>query len=259
MKSNQLAHEKSPYLLQHKDNPVHWYAWGEAAFADAEREQKPIFLSIGYSTCYWCHVMEKDSFELEEVATVLNEHFICIKVDREERPDVDEIYMDAVIALTGHGGWPMSDIDARSKAFLWRHIFPPRKIYCAIAATIRCLENQRAEVLQTGKNILEHLREPQGNRGQTSDSHSAIGLDAHIFDQCIATFENALMTGRAALVARRNFRRAWALDCCSGCIAALEMQEHWRWQNSRCKKWPVAGFLTNWAADSIAIPRMKNG
>lgn len=105
---NHLNKSKSPYLLQHKDNPVHWFAWGEDAFEAARKENRPIFLSIGYSTCYWCHMMEKDSFEHQNVADVLNKYFICIKVDREEHPDVDQIYMDAVIALSGNGGWPMS-------------------------------------------------------------------------------------------------------------------------------------------------------
>src|SRR3989338_7202342 len=99
--SNRLGKEKSPYLLQHKDNPVAWFPWGEEAFSVARRENRPIFLSIGYSTCHWCHVMEKDSFEQEEVAHLLNDHFVSIKVDREERPDVDQIYMDTVVALTG--------------------------------------------------------------------------------------------------------------------------------------------------------------
>lgn len=109
-KSNRLGEEKSPYLLQHKDNPVHWFAWGDVAFRAAREENKLIFLSIGYSTCYWCHMMEKDSFEIPEVAAVMNAHFINIKVDREEHPDVDQIYMDAVMAMTGRGGWPMSVI-----------------------------------------------------------------------------------------------------------------------------------------------------
>ncbi|MDO8462083.1 MAG: thioredoxin domain-containing protein, partial [Deltaproteobacteria bacterium] len=105
---NRLGREKSPYLLQHKDNPVDWYPWGEEAFEAARRDNKPIFLSIGYSTCYWCHVMEKDSFEHQEVAALLNNYFVAIKVDREEFPDVDQIYMEAVMGLTGSGGWPMS-------------------------------------------------------------------------------------------------------------------------------------------------------
>jgi uncharacterized protein len=105
---NRLAQESSPYLLQHKDNPVDWYPWGEEAIEKAKREQKPIFLSIGYSACHWCHVMEHESFENEAIARVLNENFVPVKVDREERPDLDQIYMNAVQMLTGHGGWPMS-------------------------------------------------------------------------------------------------------------------------------------------------------
>src|ERR1041384_8376183 len=106
--TNRLIHEKSPYLLQHAHNPVDWFPWGDDAFARARQENKPIFLSIGYSTCHWCHVMERESFEDEKVAQFLNEHFVSIKVDREERPDVDKIYMTFVQATTGSGGWPMT-------------------------------------------------------------------------------------------------------------------------------------------------------
>src|SRR2546421_8668483 len=105
---NRLAREKSPYLLQHASNPVDWFPWGEEAFAKAREENKPIFLSIGYSTCHWCHVMAHESFEDADVAAVMNREFVNIKVDREERPDVDGIYMEAVQTLTGHGGWPMT-------------------------------------------------------------------------------------------------------------------------------------------------------
>jgi uncharacterized protein YyaL (SSP411 family) len=106
--TNRLAGETSPYLLQHQRNPVNWHPWGEEALAKSRAEDKPIFLSIGYSACHWCHVMERESFENEETARLLNEHFVCIKVDREERPDIDAIYMDAVQMMTGQGGWPMS-------------------------------------------------------------------------------------------------------------------------------------------------------
>jgi len=105
---NRLAREKSPYLLQHAHNPVDWFAWGEEAFAKARHENKPIFLSIGYSTCHWCHVMERESFENETLAKYLNEHFVSIKVAREERPDVDKIYMTFVQSTTGSGGWPLN-------------------------------------------------------------------------------------------------------------------------------------------------------
>jgi uncharacterized protein YyaL (SSP411 family) len=106
--ANRLSKESSPYLLQHQNNPVDWFPWGEEALAKSRAEDKPIFLSIGYSACHWCHVMEHESFENEAIARVLNENFVPIKVDREERPDLDQIYMNAVQMLTGHGGWPMS-------------------------------------------------------------------------------------------------------------------------------------------------------
>ena len=106
--ANRLAGETSPYLLQHKDNPVDWYPWGEEALERARAEDKPILLSIGYSACHWCHVMERESFENDDIAALMNEDFVNIKVDREERPDLDGIYMQAVQAMTGHGGWPMT-------------------------------------------------------------------------------------------------------------------------------------------------------
>jgi uncharacterized protein YyaL (SSP411 family) len=124
--TNKLVDETSPYLLQHAHNPVDWHPWDEEAFAKARKENKPVFLSIGYSACHWCHVMEKESFENEEIADILNEHFISIKVDREERPDVDEIYMTAVVAISGSGGWPMSIfLTPDLKPFYGGTYFPP--------------------------------------------------------------------------------------------------------------------------------------
>ena len=124
--ANRLARESSPYLLQHKDNPVDWYPWGEEAFARARAENKPIFLSIGYSTCHWCHVMEHESFEKEDVAAALSKGFVAIKVDREERPDVDDIYMQAVQLMTGQGGWPLSlFLTPDRKPFYGGTYFPP--------------------------------------------------------------------------------------------------------------------------------------
>ncbi|MBT3921728.1 MAG: thioredoxin domain-containing protein [Nitrospina sp.] len=123
---NRLVDEKSPYLLQHKDNPIHWYPWGEEALAAAQRENKPIFLSIGYSTCHWCHVLEKESFEDEEVAALLNKAFICIKVDREEHPDVDQFYMNVVQAMTGNGGWPLTVVMTPEKIPVFGGTYFPR-------------------------------------------------------------------------------------------------------------------------------------
>ena len=128
--TNRLAQEKSPYLLQHAHNPVDWFAWNDAAFAKARAENKPIFLSIGYSTCHWCHVMERESFEQEAVGKYLNEHFVSIKVDREERPDVDKIYMTFVQSTTGSGGWPLNVfLTPELKPFFGGTYFPPAAHY----------------------------------------------------------------------------------------------------------------------------------
>src|SRR5438309_9455409 len=128
--TNRLAHQKSPYLLQHAHNPVDWYPWGEEAFAKARRENKPIFLSIGYSACHWCHVMAHESFENEEVAQIMNENFINIKVDREERPDIDDIYQKVCQLTTGGGGWPLSVfLTPDQRPFYVGTYFPPLDNY----------------------------------------------------------------------------------------------------------------------------------
>src|SRR6187431_928919 len=124
--ANRLAEETSPYLLQHKDNPVDWQPWGPEALERASREDKPILLSIGYSACHWCHVMERESFEDEETAALMNANFVPIKVDREERPDVDDIYMEAVQGMTGQGGWPLTVfLDSEGVPFYGGTYFPP--------------------------------------------------------------------------------------------------------------------------------------
>jgi uncharacterized protein YyaL (SSP411 family) len=139
--TNRLIHEKSPYLLQHAHNPVDWYPWGPEAFERAKSEDRPVFLSVGYSTCYWCHVMERESFENEEIAAILNGNFVAIKVDREERPDIDQVYMSAVQALTGRGGWPMSVfLTPEGKPFFGGTYYPPdtfRAVLQRVAETYR--------------------------------------------------------------------------------------------------------------------------
>ena len=124
--ANRLIHESSPYLLQHSENPVDWYPWSSDAFEKAKSLDKPILLSIGYASCHWCLVMESESFENSEIASIMNENFICIKVDREERPDVDSIYMKAVQAFTGHGGWPLTVfLTPNGEPFYGGTYFPP--------------------------------------------------------------------------------------------------------------------------------------
>ena len=125
---NRLAHETSPYLRQHADNPVDWYPWGPEAFAEAERSGRPVLLSVGYSACHWCHVMAHESFEDPDTAAVMNRLFVNIKVDREERPDVDAIYMEATQAMTGRGGWPMTVfMDAEGAPFYCGTYFPAHR------------------------------------------------------------------------------------------------------------------------------------
>ena len=166
--TNRLAHEKSPYLLQHAHNPVDWYPWGEEAFAKARRENKPIFLSVGYSTCHWCHVMAHESFENEEVAAIMNREFVNIKVDREERPDVDRVYMTFVQATTGGGGWPMSVwLTPDLKPIVGGTYFPPEERY-GQPAFKKVLERiatawreDHDKIVEHGSKIVEALRESQ--------------------------------------------------------------------------------------------------
>jgi len=150
---NRLAQETSPYLLQHQDNPVDWYPWGPEALERAREEDRPILLSVGYSACHWCHVMERESFEDAETAAYMNEHFVPIKVDREERPDVDAIYMEAVQAMTGHGGWPMTVfLDPEGVPFYGGTYFPPDtsrgmpSFQMVMEAVVHAFETQREEI-----------------------------------------------------------------------------------------------------------------
>ena len=160
MTHNRLANEPSPYLLQHKDNPVHWYPWGDEAFEEAKRTGKPVLLSIGYAACHWCHVMEKESFEDEEVAAIMNKYFICIKVDREERPDVDQLYMDAVTMLSGRGGWPLNAFALPTgEPFSGGTYFPKEHWLEALKQLGEVWRKQRARILEAANNLTHHVRE----------------------------------------------------------------------------------------------------
>ena len=163
---NRLIDETSPYLLQHAHNPVDWYPWGEEALERAEREDKPILLSVGYSACHWCHVMERESFEDAEIAALMNDNFVCIKVDREERPDIDSIYMTAVQALTGQGGWPMTVfLTPDGKPFYGGTYFPPEdrgglpafpRLVEALAAAYKA---RRGDVTRTTSQLVQRMRQ----------------------------------------------------------------------------------------------------
>jgi uncharacterized protein YyaL (SSP411 family) len=178
-KMNHLSSEKSPYLLQHAQNPVDWYPWSEEAFAKADKEDKPIFLSIGYSTCHWCHVMERESFEDVEVAKLLNDTFVCIKVDREERPDIDSIYMTVCSMMTGGGGWPLTIIMTPDKkpfhagTYFAKHSAHGRiGMLDMIPRLQEIWQNRREEVLQSTEKIIDILQDqnrtnPGGDLDQT--------------------------------------------------------------------------------------------
>ncbi|MBI4262824.1 MAG: thioredoxin domain-containing protein [Acidobacteria bacterium] len=183
--ANRLAAEHSPYLLQHKDNPVDWQPWGEAAFEQSRREDKPIFLSIGYSTCHWCHVMEHESFENPDVADVLNRSFVSIKVDREERPDVDRVYMTFVQATTGSGGWPMSVwLTPALEPFYGGTYFPPtsrwgRPGFAEVLEEIaRVWREERDNVVRSAASIVERLRTFGARRGAAGAPEASVLAEA---------------------------------------------------------------------------------
>jgi uncharacterized protein len=182
--ANRLADETSPYLLQHKDNPVDWYPWGEEALGKARREDKPVLLSVGYSACHWCHVMERESFEDEETARMMNEHFVNIKVDREERPDIDSIYMSAVQALTRHGGWPMTVfLTPEGAPFYGGTYFPPvpsrgmPSFQQLLLSLADAYENRRDEVLRSAESVRDYLRASTGTAIPKSEATGAEVLD----------------------------------------------------------------------------------
>src|ERR1700748_3560498 len=161
---NRLGKETSPYLLQHAHNPVDWYPWGEEALQTARLENKPILVSIGYAACHWCHVMERESFEDADTARFMNEHFVNIKIDREERPDLDHIYMDAVQAITGSGGWPLNVfLTPQGKPFYGGTYFPPRSMYNrpswkdVLAGISRSFGEKRAEIEQQAEQLTQHV------------------------------------------------------------------------------------------------------
>jgi uncharacterized protein len=191
---NALAGETSPYLLQHKDNPVAWHPWGEEALAQARERDVPILISIGYSACHWCHVMERESFEDPEVARYMNEHLVCIKVDREERPDVDAIYMDAVQAMTGRGGWPLNAFATPEQVpFYAGTYFPPEtrsgmpSWMMVLEAIVKAWDERRDEIRQGGGRMVEHLRgaarlAPSAEPIQAAGLKAAVGRLREIFD-----------------------------------------------------------------------------
>jgi len=230
---NRLAGEKSPYLLQHAHNPVDWYPWGEEAFEKARREDKPIFLSVGYATCHWCHVMERESFENESIARMLNEHFVPIKVDREERPDVDRIYMLFVQASTGSGGWPMSVwLTPDRKPFFGGTYFPPDNRYgrpgfpLVLERLAAAWTEDRPRIEESGAKVIEQLRgyggaSARGERIATRDAleHAYFGF-RRMFDPNLGGFGQAPKFPRPSI---HNFLVRYYMENPQANAEALEM------------------------------------
>ena len=231
--TNRLADETSPYLLQHAHNPVDWYPWGPEALALAKELDKPIFLSIGYSACHWCHVMERESFENEEIARQMNAWFVCIKVDREERPDIDEIYMKATQAMTGRGGWPMSVwLTPDLEPYYCGTYFPPVQSggmpsfpqvlqHCHDLWT-----NQREKVEELGGRLAEHV-------GQ--ESFTAGGeLAPDVLDRSLQALSKTFDPTWGGFGTEPKFPHAMrpsACPCGTGCApanpAVARHRDHW--------------------------------
>ncbi len=198
MPANRLEHEKSPYLQQHALNPVDWYPWGEEAFEKARREDKPIFLSIGYSTCHWCHVMERESFEVEATAEILNKWFVAVKVDREERPDIDRIYMNYVQAATGGGGWPMSVwLTPDLHPFVGGTYFPPDNRYGRpgfpeiLTRVANGWRDDRARIVESSAQVMEELRRQSAVTSNGPDHVPPSVMDS-AFQQFRRTYDSKL-------------------------------------------------------------------
>ncbi|MGC4074681.1 MAG: thioredoxin domain-containing protein [Nibricoccus sp.] len=226
--ANALAYEKSPYLLQHADNPVNWLPWGEAAFAKARAEQKTIFLSIGYSTCHWCHVMAHESFENAEIAALLNEHFVSIKVDREERPDVDRVYMHYVQAMTGHGGWPLSAwLTPDLKPFFGGTYFPPedRQGRAGFPAVLRAIakgwRDERDKLVAESARVIELLKSRVSGSVEGAEKDQALDAGAtadltepggEAFEKCFQYFYETFDAEKGGFGGAPKFPRASNLN-----------------------------------------------
>jgi uncharacterized protein len=212
--TNRLAREKSPYLLQHAHNPVDWYPWGEEAFEKARRENKPIFLSIGYSTCHWCHVMAHESFEDETTAAIMNREFVSIKVDREERPDVDRVYMTFVQATTGGGGWPMSVwLTPDLKPFVGGTYFPPEDRYGqpgfkkVLERITTAWKQDHQKIVENGSKIVDALRE-----SQNAQPDAAAKIDNQVFQTAYEQLSRSFDNREAGFGTAPKFPRPVALN-----------------------------------------------
>ena len=214
--TNRLAQETSPYLLQHAENPVDWRPWGEEAFARARADGKPLLVSIGYSSCHWCHVMERESFDDEATAAIMNELFVCVKVDREERPDVDSVYMDAVVSLTGQGGWPLTVfLTPDGEPFFGGTYFPPeprhglpafRQVLRAVADAYR---ERPEDVAAQAETLVGALRQSAETEPSREPLHEGLLAEAEEF-----SCGNSIRATAASATRRSSRPRRRSSSCC---------------------------------------------
>jgi len=259
-KANRLAAEKSPYLLQYAYNPVDWYPWGEEAWEKAGREDKPIFLSIGYSTCHWCHVMARESFEDEKVAALLNEHFVSVKVDREERPDVDATYMEVCQMMTGAGGWPLTIIMRADRKPFFAATYLPRESRFGMIGMMELLpqiinvwKHRRGEVDRVAERSVKAISDLFSMRIEAEPLDAQVLDDARIqaeksFDESHGGFGEApkFPLPHRIMLLLRLWRR-------TGDSQALYMAER------TLQEMRKGGFTIKWDSAFIVIPRMATG
>lgn len=212
--SNRLINEKSPYLLQHSHNPVDWYPWGDEAFEMARKEDKPIFLSIGYSTCHWCHVMENESFSNPDIAGIMNKYFVSIKVDREERPDIDNIYMSAVMALSGSGGWPLTVIlTPDKKPFYGGTYFPPEDrwgrpgLKTILNSIADAWKNRRDEMLRSSESLVQAIKSQAASKSKEN-----FALNEETLKEAYSQFSRSFDSGYGGFGASPKFPMGHSLS-----------------------------------------------
>ena len=254
---NRLAAETSPYLLQHADNPVDWYPWGPEAFARARSEDRPVLLSVGYSACHWCHVMAHESFESEPIAALMNERFVNVKVDREERPDVDALYMDATVSMTGQGGWPMTVfLTPEGEPFYAGTYYPPEPRHGMpsfpqlLLAVDEAWRTQRDDIVAQAARLVEAV-------GRSAQHGAVVGAaDGGAARGGRARHRPHLRAApTAASAGRRSSRRPRR----SSFSCAATPTRRWRWCARRSTGWPRAACTTSSAAASTATPSTTAG
>ena len=212
---NSLINETSPYLLQHANNPVNWFAWNDAALQKARDENKMLLISIGYAACHWCHVMEHECFEKEEVAQVMNENFICIKVDREERPDVDQVYMNAAYLINGNGGWPLNALAMPDgKPFFAGTYFPKENWMQLLQYFANLYKTDYQKLKEQSENVSKGIRDIE----QVPLSTSAVSFDKNISDEMFLAFKNRIDFERGGTKGAMKFQCLLSGNFCCNTI-----------------------------------------